>query len=232
MNDNLATFEKKINFTFKDRALLKQAFVHRSYLNEHRDLNIGHNERLEFLGDAVLELVVTNFLYKKYPQKPEGDLTSYRAALVNAVTLSGLAADLGMNDYLLLSKGEAKDKGRARQIILANVFEAVVGAIYLEAGYEGASDFIEKTVLVDDEKIVIAGLAQDSKSFFQRKAQEVYGVTPSYKILSETGPDHNKRFVVGLFIGEEKISEGEGHSKQEAEQDAAKKGLSHKGWET
>ena len=231
MSDNLATFEKKIGVSFQNRDLLKQAFVHRSYLNEHRELTIGHNERLEFLGDAVLELTVTNFLYKKYPQKPEGDLTSYRAALVNAVTLSSLAADLGMNDYLLLSKGEAKDKGRARQIILANVFEAVVGAIYLDAGYEGANDFIEKTVLAEDEKIVTAGLAQDSKSFFQRKAQEVHSVTPNYKILSETGPDHNKKFIVGLFVGDEKVSEGEGLSKQGAEQDAAKKGLDAKGWE-
>ncbi|MFA6416351.1 MAG: ribonuclease III [Candidatus Paceibacterota bacterium] len=231
MADNLTIFEKNIGLAFKDRDLLKQAFIHRSYLNEHRELTIGHNERLEFLGDAVLELVVTNFLYKKYPQKPEGELTSFRAALVNAVTLSGLASDLGMNDYLLLSKGEAKDKGRARQIILANVFEAVVGAIYLDAGYEGASDFITKTVLAEDEKIVTAGLAQDSKSFFQRKAQEVYSVTPNYKILSETGPDHNKKFVVGLFVGEEKISEGEGHSKQEAEQDAAHLGLEGKGWQ-
>jgi len=228
---DLNKFEQDIGLKFQNRDLLKQAFIHRSYLNEHREIKLGHNERLEFLGDEVLELVVTDFLYQKYPDKPEGELTAYRAALVNAVTLSGQAGDLGMNDYLLLSKGEAKDKGRARQIILANVFEAVVGAIYLDQGYIGAKKFIEQTVLVEDEKNVSAGLAQDSKSFFQRKAQEVFSVTPSYKILSELGPDHNKKFVVGLYLGEEQVAEGEGHSKQEAEQEAAKNGLEAKNWQ-
>jgi ribonuclease-3 len=227
---DLSHFEQLIKITFKDKSLLKQAFVHRSYINEHRELTVGHNERLEFLGDAVLELVVTDFLYHKYPDKPEGDLTAYRAALVNAITLSEQASILAMNDYLLLSKGEAKDKGRARQYILANTYESVVGAIYLDQGYTVAKQFIETTVLVNDEKIVSQSLAQDYKSSFQKKAQEAFSVTPLYKVLSESGPDHNKRFVVGLYIGDEAIAEGQGHSKQEAEQEAARSGLEAKGW--
>ncbi|OJI08746.1 MAG: ribonuclease III [Candidatus Vogelbacteria bacterium CG22_combo_CG10-13_8_21_14_all_37_9] len=227
---DLRHFEQVIGFNFKDKDLLKQAFIHRSYLNEHKDLTLGHNERLEFLGDAVLELVVTDFLYHKYPDKPEGDLTAFRAALVNAVTLSEQASLLAMNDYLLLSKGEAKDKGRARQFILANTFESVVGALYLDQGYAVAQQFITQTVLVNDEKIVSQSLAQDYKSTFQKKAQEVYSQTPIYKVLSESGPDHNKRFVVGLFVGEEAIAEGQGPSKQEAEQEAAQKGLEDKSW--
>jgi ribonuclease-3 len=227
---DLNTFEAQIGLTFQNKDLLKQAFVHRSYLNEHRSLGVGHNERLEFLGDAVLELVVTDFLYHKYPDKPEGDLTAYRAALVNAVTLSDKASELSMNDYLLLSKGEAKDKGRARQYILANTFEAVVGAIYLDQGYEAAASFIHQTVIADDERIVSESLAQDYKSAFQKKAQEVFSVTPLYKVVSESGPDHNKRFVVGLLIGDEQIAEGQGHSKQEAEQEAARHGLEAKAW--
>ncbi|MEK7091726.1 MAG: ribonuclease III [Patescibacteria group bacterium] len=226
----LKHFEEVIGVSFKDKNLLKQAFVHRSYINEHKNLAVGHNERLEFLGDAVLELVVTDFLYHKYPDKPEGDLTAYRAALVNAVTLSEQASMLAMNDYLLLSKGESRDKGRARQYILANTYEAVTGAIYLDQGYDVAKTFIESTVLTNDEKIVSQSLAQDYKSSFQKKAQEAFSQTPLYKVLSESGPDHNKRFVVGLFIGDEVIAEGQGHSKQEAEQEAARHGLEAKDW--
>ncbi len=227
---DLSKFEDKLKIKFKDKNLLKQAFLHRSYLNEHKELKIEHNERLEFLGDAVVEIVVTDFLYHKYPTRPEGELTSYRAALVNAVTMSEVAGELKINDFMLLSKGEAKDTGRARQIILANAFEALVGAIYLDQGYDAAREFIAANLFTKTEAIVSHHLWQDAKSYFQEKAQEIDGVTPSYKVLSEVGPDHNKRFIIGLYIGEEQISTGEGHSKQEAEQDAARNSLAKKGW--
>ena len=211
--------------------LLVQAFTHRSYLNDHREVKHDHNERLEFLGDAVLELVTTNFLYREYPKKPEGELTAYRASLVNTTTLSDAAARLKMNDYLRLSKGEAKDIGRARQYILANTFEAVIGAIYLDQDYDIAAKFIAGNLLYRMKDIISKNLWQDAKSLFQEKAQEAEGVTPAYEVLSEVGPDHNKRFTVGVYLNEEKVAEGAGHSKQEAEQEAARAGLEKKGWE-
>lgn len=223
-------FEQKIGYKFKNERLLEQAFTHRSYLNENRSSGREHNERLEFLGDAVLELVVTEFLFAKYPDKPEGDLTSYRAALVNTVSISDAAVKLGMNEFLLLSRGEAKDTGRARQIILANAFEAVIGAIYLDQGYESAQKFIAEQLFHKTDEVVEKGLWQDAKSRFQEIAQEKNGVTPSYDVISQTGPDHDKRFVVGVYLGEERISSGEGRSKQEAEQQAAEKALAAKGW--
>jgi ribonuclease III len=228
----LSKFEEKININFKDKGLLKQAFLHRSYLNEHRDVGLEHNERLEFLGDAVVEIAVTDFLYHKFKTTPEGELTAYRAALVNANTMFEVANKLEMNDFMYLSKGEAKDIGRARQIILANAFEALVGAIYLDQGYEITKKFIVDNLLPITDQIVSEKLWQDAKSFFQEKAQEIVGITPNYKILSEVGPDHNKKFTVGLFLDEEQIAEGVGHSKQEAEQEAAKKGLEAKGWQS
>ncbi len=226
----MSTFEKKINYHFKNQDLLKQAFLHRSYLNEHKDVILPHNERLEFLGDAVLELVTTDWLFATYPDKPEGELTSYRAALVNANTCSAISAELGVNDELLLSRGEAKDTGRARQIILANTYEALVGAVYLDGGYESARQFIAETIFPKANEIIKKNITEDYKSHFQRKAQEVEGVTPAYKVLSESGPDHDKHFIVGLYLGEEKVAEGDGHSKQEAEQSAAFAGLEVKGW--
>jgi ribonuclease-3 len=223
-------FEKKNNVIFKNKDLLKQAFIHRSYLNENRDLGIGHNERLEFLGDAVLELVVTDYLYNKYKDKSEGDLTAFRSALVNANTLSQVATEIGINDLLFLSKGEAKDKGRARQVILADTFEAVIGAIYMDQGYEGAKKFIAQNLfgLIDD--IVSGGLWMDAKSRFQEKAQDRLGATPAYKTMKEEGPDHDKQFTVGVFVGQDLIAEGAGKSKQEAEQEAAKRALESRGW--
>ena len=223
-------FEQKNNVTFKNKDLLKQAFIHRSYLNENRDLGIGHNERLEFLGDAVLELVVTDYLYNKYTTKSEGDLTAYRSALVNANTLSQVATEIGINDLLFLSKGEAKDKGRARQVILADTFEAVIGAIYMDQGYEGAEKFIAQNLFGMIEEIVSKGLWMDAKSRFQEKAQDRLGSTPAYKTVKEEGPDHDKQFTVGVFVGQELIAEGSGKSKQEAEQEAAKKALEARGW--
>ncbi|MBX4216023.1 ribonuclease III [Candidatus Parcubacteria bacterium] len=230
MEIDFSKFEDKIGVSFKDKALLRQAFVHRSYINENPSLGLSHNERLEFLGDAVLELSVTDYLYKKYPDKTEGDLTSYRAALVNAVILGEAAVALGMNDYLLLSKGEMKDTGKARHYILANVFESVVGALYLDRGYDAADTFIANTLFQRLDSIVKAGLYKDAKSHIQEKAQQHVGVTPSYKVMKEAGPDHDKSFVVGIYFGAELIAEGRGKSKQEAEQKAASAALSTKRW--
>lgn len=232
---DFAVFESKIGYIFTDKSLLEQAFTHRSYLNENRisarsGRGAEHNERLEFLGDAVLELVVTEFLYEKYPEKPEGDLTAYRAALVNTVSISEAAKNLGMNDFLLLSRGESRDTGRARQIILANAFEALIGAIYLDSGYEAAKSFIRDQLFHKTDEVVAKRLWQDAKSRFQELAQEKFSKTPDYQLLDQSGPDHDKRFVVGAYVGQEKIAIGEGHSKQEAEQSAAEKALAAKGW--
>ncbi len=227
---DLNKLEKKLDLKFKNQGLLKTAFTHRSYLNENKGKVFEHNERLEFLGDAVLELSVTRFLYDKFPKKPEGELTALRSALVNSVMLASVSNELGFEDYLLLSKGESKDTGRARQYILANTFESVVGAIYLDQGYEVADKFIENVLFPKLSHVEENKLFLDAKSSFQEKAQEQTGFTPSYKTLREIGPDHDKEFIVGLYIGNELIGEGKGKSKQEAETDAAKKGLEKKGW--
>lgn len=228
---DFSTFETRIGFTFRDKSLLRQAFTHRSYLNENRTPGMEHNERLEFLGDAVLELAVTEFLYAKYPDRPEGDLTSFRAALVNTVSISDAATKLGMNAYLLLSRGEAKDTGRARQIILANAFEALIGALYLDDGYATSKAFIASQLFHKAESIVEKRLWQDAKSRLQEMAQEKEGLTPSYERVRESGPDHDKHFLVGVFFGEQRIATGEGKSKQSAEQAAAQKALELKNWQ-
>lgn len=230
MQPDLKTFQEKIGISFKDMGLLTQAFVHRSYINENKASGLSHNERLEFLGDAVLELVITDFLYKEYETKAEGELTAYRSALVNSDTCAGIATTLGINDYLLLSKGESKDTGRARQYILANALEALIGAIYLDQGYDSAKVFIENNFTPLIHKIISDGAFIDSKSLFQEKAQEFEGTTPSYKTVKESGPDHEKKFTVGVYIGKDLIATGEGKSKQDAEQIAAKKALETKGW--
>ena len=230
MDINFKTFEEKAGTEFQDKSLLKQAFTHRSYINENKGSKLAHNERLEFLGDAVLELVVTDFLFEKYAEKPEGELTTYRSALVNAVTLSEVASNLNMNDYLLLSRGEAKDNGRARQFILANTIEAVIGAIYLDQGYDEAKDFIDMHILKFAEKMIARGNLVDAKSTFQEKAQEHESITPAYKLMHDSGPDHDKSFTVGVYLGKDKVAEGEGKSKQEAEQSAAQRAIEAKGW--
>lgn len=230
METDLTRLQEIINVQFKDQALLLTAVTHRSYLNENRDATQEHNERFEFLGDAVLELVVTDFLFKKYPDKAEGELTAVRAALVNTNTLSDASTKLGVNDFLLLSKGEAKDTGRARQYILANAFEAIVGAIYLDQGYEAARDFIDAQLFERTDDIVEGRLWQDAKSRFQEKAQEFKSVTPVYKTLNEVGPDHDRTFTIGVYLGDELVAEGDGRSKQEAEQAAAERALEAKEW--
>jgi ribonuclease-3 len=227
---DFAKFEEISGITFKNKELLRRAFTHRSYLNENRGAESSHNERLEFLGDAVLELMVTEYLFEKYPDSNEGDLTAYRASLVNAITLSEAAQKINVNDFLLLSKGEAKDTGKARQYILANTMEAVIGAIYLDQGYDSAKYFISKNLFHLIDKIVADKSWIDAKSKFQEKAQEKESLTPQYKSLKEEGPDHDKKFTIGVYIDNELIAEGAGMSKQEAEQEAARKALEVKGW--
>ncbi len=227
---NFSDFEEKTKVFFKDKDLLKQAFIHRSYINENTGTKLSHNERLEFLGDAVLELIVTDFLYKKYPSYTEGELTSIRSALVNAIIISEVAKNAGMNDFLLLSKGEAKDHGKARQYILANTYEAYIGALYLDQGYEAVNVFLKENLLPKTDEIVRKKLWRDAKSLVQEKAQEFVSVTPQYKVMSESGPDHDKHFTVGIFFGGNKIAEGSGKSKQEAEVKAAEAALKAKNW--
>lgn len=228
---DLSQLEEKLSIQFNNKELLHQALTHRSYLNENPSLKIEHNERLEFLGDAVIELVVTEILFQRYPEKPEGDMTSFRAALVNAKMLSEVASAIGLNDFLLLSRGEAKDIGRARQYILANAFEAIVGAMYLDLGYEACKTFLEKSVLIHLEKVVSERLYKDPKSLFQEEAQERVGITPNYEVIKEWGPDHDRHFVVGVFVGQELVAEGEGPSKQAAQEVAARNGLRLKNWQ-
>ena len=224
-------FEKKLKLKFKNKDFLVQAFCHRSYLNENPKFYLGNNERLEFLGDAVLELIVTEYLYQKYPKKSEGELTNWRAALVNAKMLSGIAKDLGFNDFLLLSRGEARETGKARQYILANTFEAFIGGLYLDQGHKVCQQFIEKYLIKEKlTHIIEAELFKDAKSRFQEEAQERTGITPTYKVLREWGPDHAKHFTIGVFLEERLIAEGGGFSKQEAEEEAAKNALEIKGW--
>jgi ribonuclease III len=222
--------EKKIGVQFNDKGLLVKAFTHRSFLNENKGIDMEHNERLEFLGDAVLELAVTSFLYEKYPKRNEGELTSFRASLVNTNTLSNTAVSLGFNEFLLLSKGEAKDTGRARQYILANSFEAVVGAVYLDLGYQAAYSFIAKNIFPLIDEIVSDGTWIDSKSMFQEKAQEKFGVTPVYETIKEEGPDHDKIFTVAVMINKKIEAKGKGSSKQDAEQIAAHEALKKNKW--
>lgn len=227
---SLSVLANKLGVSFTNEAHLLTAITHRSYLNEHREATWDHNERTEFLGDAVLELVVTDYLFHKYPEKPEGELTSVRAALVNTVSLSDASDKLGVNDFLLMSKGEAKDTGRARQYILANAFEALIGAIYLDQGYDAAKEFIASHLFPKTDEIVEKRLWQDPKSRFQELAQEHHSVTPTYQTLSQEGPDHDRVFTIGVFLGKEKVAEGQGRSKQEAEQSAAEAAIEKKGW--
>jgi len=229
MND-FSILEKKLGLKFKDKDLLHQAFTHRSYLNENPDFKLDHNERLEFLGDAVIELIVTEHLFKDYPEKAEGDLTNWRAALVNAKMLTSVAEDLGFNEFLLLSRGEGKELGKARAYILANAFEALLGALYLDSGYKPCDDFIKKYLLVNLAEIIKDGSYKDAKSKFQEEAQERVSITPNYKVIKESGPDHEKNFIVGVYLDKELVAEGKGTSKREAEEAAAELALDVKKW--
>jgi len=227
---DLSKLEKKLGVKFKNKDLLQQALVHRSYINEHPDFKLNHNERLEFLGDAALELAVTEYLYQNYPN-PEGELTNWRASLVNSKMLATLGNQFGLEEFLLLSKGENKDKkSKARQYILANAFEALIGSIYLDQGYKKVHSFIKKNLISLLPHILENELYIDPKSKFQEIAQEKLGVTPSYKVEEETGPDHDKKFKMAVYLENEKIASGAGSSKQEGQVKAAENALKKKGW--
>ncbi len=224
--------EKKIGVDFSDSDLLRQALTHRSYINEHPEFVLGHNERLEFLGDAVLEIVVTEHLFLHFADTPEGDLTNWRASLVNAKMLYVVAQEIGLEDYIYLSKGEERDRNKkSRSFILANAVEALIGAIYLDKGIAAAKGFIDTYILSHLQEILENRLYLDPKSRFQEIAQEREGVTPHYQILEESGPDHAKLFKVGLFLDSKMIATGEGSSKQEAQVSAAQQGLKELLWE-
>ncbi len=218
---DFSELEKKLAIEFKNKELLRQAFTHRSFLNESQGKGLEHNERLEFLGDAVLEQVITEYLYLHYPKDSEGVLTSWRAALVNANMLSAVAQKLEIEDFLLLSKGELKEKGKSRSYILANAFEALIGSMYLDQGMDFCKNFIEKHIASELPRVINEGLFRDAKSHFQEEAQEKTGLTPTYKVMKEWGPDHEKTFSVGVFLGDKLVAQGEGFSKQEAEEAAA-----------
>ncbi|OGY43473.1 MAG: ribonuclease III [Candidatus Buchananbacteria bacterium RIFCSPHIGHO2_02_FULL_40_13] len=227
---DLVKLEQNIGVKFKNQDGLIQAIVHRSYINEHPEFKLDHNERLEFLGDAVLELIVTEYLYDKYPN-PEGELTNWRASLVNGDNLAKISKNLEIDEFLMMSKGESRDKNsKARQYILANALEAIIGAIYLDQGLKIAKKFITLNILRDLEEIIAKKLYIDAKSDFQEKAQEKIGITPTYKILASAGPDHAKVFKVGVYLSKKLIATGTGTSKQEAQTEAAKKALKNKNW--
>ena len=230
MQEQARKLAAKLGLDFKDYQILQEALTHRSFLNENRNYKLSHNERLEFLGDAVLELSVTEHLFNNY-QNPEGDLTNWRAALVNGEMLAKIGQEIGIEEFILMSKGESKDTGKARQYILANAMEAIIGAIYLDLGFEEANNFIQKFIISKLPEVLKTKSYQDPKSYFQEKAQEVVQVTPHYEVVKEWGPDHDKRFLVAVFLGNEKVAEGEGASKQEAQRNAAEEGLKVKGWE-
>ena len=220
MMTDLDQAQTRLGVKFMEPQLLQTAFIHRSYLNEHPGAGLEHNERLEFLGDAVLELVVTEYLYRNY-QNPEGELTNWRSALVKTESLALVAERLQLGEFLQLSRGEAKSGGRSRQLILANTVEAVIGALYLDQGYEAATEFINRQIISSLPHILEAGLYIDAKSHLQELSQELDGVTPTYEVMSQSGPDHDKQFVVGVYLGARKLGQGTGSSKQSAQQSAA-----------
>jgi ribonuclease-3 len=224
IEDLIKYLEVDFDFEIKNKELYKRAFIHRSYVNEQKS-NLEHNERLEFLGDAVLELAVTDYIYKNYPNKSEGVLTNWRAALVKGSNLSKAAQKLNLGDYLKLAKGEERSGGREKEVILAGTFEALVGAIYLDQKYSKAEKFIQRLITDYLEEIVNKGDHIDSKTFFQEQAQEEYGVTPTYEVVSESGPDHKKEFEIAVYLEDKKIAIGKGSSKQKGQQEAARKAI-------
>jgi len=219
---DLEELEKTLNIKFRNKNLLKNAFIHRSYLNEHSEEKLPNNERLEFLGDSILAFVVSTYLFQNHPDSQEGDLTNFRASLVNSKSLSEVAKRLNLGKFLYLSRGEETTGGREREYLLANTVESLIGAIYLDSGIEKVSSFIKNYILNNLEEIIEKELYKDFKSKMQERSQEVFSITPIYQVIVEEGPDHNKKFRVGVYLGKLLVSEGEGKSKQEAEQEAAK----------
>ncbi|MBI3088640.1 MAG: ribonuclease III [Candidatus Colwellbacteria bacterium] len=223
MKQDLDSLQQKIGIKFKNNNLLKEALTHRSYLNENPSWPHDNNERLEFLGDAVLELVMTEELYHLFPDKEEGELTIYRAGMVNTKNLAAVAEEISLAKQILLSRGETKSfAGRSRESISADAVEALIGAIYLDQGYASAKKFIQKLIIPRLDKVTKGG-GKDPKSSVQEIAQSRHKITPAYKVLHESGPAHERIFRVGLYFGEELKAEGQGNSKQEAETEAAKK---------
>jgi len=232
MPKDLSRLEKCLDLKFKNQDFLKLALVHRSYLNENPNFKLGHNERLEFLGDAVLELCITEALYGQYPNSAEGEMTNWRSALVNSNMLAVIAEEFKLADFIFLSRGEARDQNKkARQYILANAFEALIGAVYLDQGIRAVSKFIKKNILNRLPNIIEHKLYLDAKTRFQEAAQEYAGITPMYKVSRESGPDHAKLFLMGVYLGDDLVAQGSGYSKQEAQTEAAAQGLKAKGWE-
>lgn len=230
MTDSISNLESKISVNFSEKSLLQKAVTHRSYLNENPNEDITHNERLEYLGDAVLELITTDYLFDNHPDRPEGELTAIRAALVNTDSIADAAQEVDLEPHLRLSKGEQNDTGRGRLFILANTYEAVIGAIYKDQGYEAAAKFVDWSLLKKADNIIASDSWRDPKSVFQEQAQEQVSITPEYKTLESEGPDHDKVFTVGVFLEDKKVAEGEGKSKQEAESAAAQTALEEKSW--
>jgi len=227
--NNLAELEERMEITFDKMELLELAFVHKSFINENSGV-IESNERLEFLGDAVLELVVTQYLYNTYPDTNEGVLTNWRSALVKGKNLAHVARGLKLGSHLKLSKGEDSSGGRDKDYILANTTEAVIGAIYLDKGYEVAKGFIDRYIIRYLDDIIAQGLHIDAKSHVQELTQDKIGVTPHYTLIDESGPDHSKIFLMGIYFGDDLVGQGKGQSKQAAEQEAARDALTKKGW--
>lgn len=216
--------KEKLGFSFNDISLLVTALTHRSYVNEHKSSTVLHNERLEYLGDAVLELVTSDFLFREF-NEPEGVMTALRSALVRTESIGQAGYELGYEPLVRLSKGEKNGSERAHEVIMADCFEAVIGAIYIDQGYETAKDFIYKHIIVKIDTVIEEGSWRDPKSYVQELAQKFRGVTPNYRTIREEGPDHDKHFTVAMYVGDEMFSVGEGHSKQDAQTEAAKLGV-------
>ncbi len=217
--------ERNIGITFNNNDLLTEALTHRSYLNEYPKWSLPHNERLEYLGDAVLELMVSEELFEKFPSQPEGRLTVLRAALVNYQILAKVAERIGLQEFIMMSRGERKDTGKAREVILANAMEALIGAIYLDQGFAVAKKFIDAYVMVNLDEVLKTKSYKDAKSELQEVIQERLKLTPTYDVVAEEGPAHKRMFTMGVYFGTTLIATGEGTSKQEAEADAAKNAL-------
>jgi len=225
MFPKLDLLEKKLGVKFKKEDLLLEALTHRSYLNERPNWSKPHNERLEYLGDAVLELAITESLFRKFPTYTEGQLTVFRAALVNYQTLAKIALAIDLDKFILMSKGEAKDNGKAREVILANTWEALIGAIYCDQGFKKASEVIQQFVFSHLPEILESKSYKDPKSELQEIVQEKLRLTPAYKVISESGPAHKRMFKVGVYFNGDLMASGKGLSKQEAETDAARQAL-------
>lgn len=227
---NYKEIEKNLGLSFKNKAILLTAFVHRSFLNENKEEKLESNERLEFLGDAILQFLTSEYIYKTKPDFPEGRLTNLRALLVNTESLADETTRLDLAQYILVSKGE-KQTAIESNHMKANLFEAILGAIYLDSDIEKCRSFLTNNLFYKADELVEKGSLKDPKSLYQEYAQEKYLITPSYKVLEDSGPDHNKSFVVGVYLDNKKVAQGEGSSKQKAQKEAALNALRSEGYD-